>query len=54
MGGIISGVLRQIGSDQMYVDGVSYFQIMRHGHPNFDLKINVGQHDLISWSSDFA
>ena len=29
------------------IDGwVSYFQIMRQGDPNFDLKINIGQHDL--------
>ena len=25
---------------------VSYFQIMRQCDPNFDLKINIGQHDL--------
>ena len=25
---------------------VSYFQIMRQCDPNFDLKVNIGQHDL--------
>ena len=31
---------------------LSYFQVMRKGDPDFDLKINIGWH--ISWSSDFA
>ena len=30
---------------------VSYFQIMRQGDPNFDLKVNM---TYISWSSDFV
>ena len=28
------------------MDDLSYFQIMRQDDPNFDLKINIGQHDL--------
>ena len=27
-------------------DCLSYFQIMRQCDPNFDLKVNISQHDL--------
>ena len=33
-------------SQRLFDGGVSYFQIMRWDDPNFDLKINIGQHDL--------
>ena len=33
-------------SQRLFDGWVSYFQIMKQGDPNFDLKINIGQHDL--------